>query len=219
MMGDRDYRELIKNAISSIGKDIEPKIDPKDNKTIHLHEVVRCLRRSYYDRTEPEEPIRTSFNNLMSGLLQKMEYGSKKGDFVIEDLKLKGQADMILDDAILIFRSVIELPDTPYSSDLLYLNGCMWIFNKVDGIIVYMTEKGKEVSFSLTKNKRMFEEIIRRVRVLNDLLDEKKVPIFEPSQECMSCQYYERCFIPRKIGRQITMHDLFGLKKSKKNIE
>ena len=32
MMGDRDYRQLIKNAIESIGRDIEPKIDPKDNK-------------------------------------------------------------------------------------------------------------------------------------------------------------------------------------------
>jgi CRISPR-associated exonuclease Cas4 len=219
MMGDRDYRHLIKNAIESIGKEIEPKIDPKDNNTIHLHEVVRCLRRSYYDRNDPEDPIRTSFSNLMSGLLQKMEFGSGKGEFPLENIKLKGQADMILDDAIIIFRSATELPDTPLSSDLLYLNGCMWIFNKIDGIIIYITEKGKEASFSLTKNKRMFEEIVRRVRVLNDLLDEKKVPILEPSQECMSCQYYERCFIPRKIGRQITIDDLFGLKKSKKNIE
>ena len=31
MMGDRDYRHLIKNAIDSISKDIEPKVeDPKE---------------------------------------------------------------------------------------------------------------------------------------------------------------------------------------------
>ena len=219
MMGDRDYRQLIQNAIDSIGRDIEPKIDPKDNKTIYLHEVVRCLRRSFYDRTQPEEPERTSFNNLMSGLLQKMQYGSKEGEFTIEDFKLKARADMIVDDAIIIFRSAVELPETPYSTDILYLNACMWVFNKIEGVIVYMTANGKEASYSLTKDKKMFEEIARRVRILNNLLEEKKVPILEPSQECSSCQYYERCFIKKKIGRQITIQDLFGMKKSSKNNE
>src|SRR3972149_2630891 len=141
MMGDRDYRQLIKNAIESIGRDIEPKIDPKDNKTIHIHEVVRCLRRSYYDRTDPIDSQWTSFNNLMTGLLQKMEYGGEEGEFQIE-------------------------------------------------------------------------EVVRRVRVLKDLLVEQKVPILEPSSECSSCQYYERCFIKQKIGKQINIQDLFGLRKS-----
>src|SRR4030066_109370 len=141
MMGDRDYRQLIKDAIESIGRDIEPKIDPKDNKTIYIHEVVRCLRRSYYDRTDPIDSQWTSFNNLMTGLLQKMEYG------------------------------------------------------------------GKESSFSLSKDNKMFEEVVRRVRVLKDLLEEQKVPILEPSNECSSCQYYERCFIKQKIGKQIDIQD------------
>lgn len=219
MMGDRDYRQLIKNAIESIGRDIEPKIDPKDNKTIYVHEVIRCLRRSYYDRTDPIEVKRTSFNNLMTGLLQKMEYGGKEGEFSIEEITLKGKADMIVDDAIIIFRSSLEVPETPFASDLLYLNSCMWIFNKVEGIVVYMTSDGKESSFSLTKEKKIFEEVIRRVRVLNDLLDEKKIPILEPSVECSSCQYYERCFVKQKIGRQINIQELFGLGKSSKNNE
>ena len=219
-MGDRDYRKLIKNAVDSISKDIEPKVDdPKDNKTIYLHEVVRCLRRSYYDRTDPEDPQRTSFSNLMSGLLQKMEYGGSEKEFDLEEIKLKGRADMIVDDAIFIFRSSHELPQVPFSSDVLYLNACMWVFNKIEGIIVYITPDGKEGSYSLTKDKKMFEEVVRRVRVLNDLLNEKKVPILEPSSECSGCQYYERCFIKQKMGKQITIHDLFGLKNTSKNIE
>jgi len=219
MMGDRDYRQLIKNAIESIGRDIEPKIDPKDNKTIYIHEIVRCLRRSYFDRIDPIEVKRTSFNNLMTGLLQKMEYGGKEGEFSIEELTLKGKADMIVDDAIIIFRSALQVPESPFASDLLYLNACMWIFSKVEGIVVYMTPDGKETSYSLTKEKKMFEEIVRRVRVLNDLLDEKKIPILEPSVECSSCQYYERCFVKQKIGKQINIHELFGLSKTSKNNE
>jgi len=214
MMGDRDYRQLIKNAIESIGRDIEPKIDPKDNKTIYIHEVVRCLRRSYYDRTQPIELIRTSFNNLMSGLLQKMEYGGKEGEYSIEDITFKGKADMIVDDAIIIFRSTMNAPESPFALDLLYLNACMWMFNKIEGVVVYLTPDGKEASFSLTKEKKMFEELIRRVRVLKDLLEEKKVPILEPSIECSSCQYYERCFSKQKIGKEISIESLFGMKKS-----
>ena len=53
MMGDRDFRNIIQNAISSIGKELEIEIDSKDIQTIHLQEVVQCLRRSYYDRIDP----------------------------------------------------------------------------------------------------------------------------------------------------------------------
>jgi CRISPR-associated exonuclease Cas4 len=220
MMGDRDYRQLIKNAIDSISKDIEPKVeDPKDSKIIYLHEVVRCLRRSYFDRVDPVDIQKTGFGNLMSGLLQKMKYGGGESEFSLDEIKLKGRADMIVDDAIFIFRSENELPEIPFSTDVLYLNACMWIFNKIEGVIVYLTPDGKEGSFSLTKEKKMFEEVVRRVRVLNDLLNEKKVPILEPSTACSSCQYYERCFVKQKIGKQITMHELFGLKGSSKNIE
>ncbi len=213
MMGDRDYRKLIKSAIESIGRDIEPKIDPKDNKTIYIHEVVRCLRRSYYDRTEPIELKRTNFNNLMTGLLQKMEYGGKDGEYSIGDITLKGKADMIVDDAIIIFRSTMLAPDSPFALDLLYLNACMWIFKKDEGIVVYLTPDGKEESFSLIKENKMFEELVRRVRVLKDLLEEKKVPILEPSIECSSCQYYERCFVKQKIGKEIKIEEMFGLRK------
>jgi CRISPR-associated exonuclease Cas4 len=214
MLGDRDYKQVIKNTIDSLSKEIEPQIDTKDTKTIHLHEVVRCLRRSYYDRTDPVEPKRTSFSNLVSGLLRKMQYGSKLGEYAIDDVKLKGQADIIVDDVVMIFRSATSLPEMPLSSDALYLNACLWIFNKIDGIIVYISGDGKEVSFSFTKDKKMFEETIRRIRVLNNLLGEKKVPILEPSEECSSCQYYERCYLKQKTGRGINIQDLFGLTKS-----
>jgi len=153
----------------------------------------------------------------MTGLLQKMEYGGKEGEYSIEDITLKGKADMIVDDAIIIFRSTMKTPENPFALDLLYLNACMWIFKKIEGIVVYLTPDGKEESFSLTKQNKMFEELVRRVRVLKDLLEEKKVPILEPSIECSSCQYYERCFIKQKMGKQINIEDLIGFGKSSKN--
>ena len=198
MMGERDFRSVIQNAVGSIEKELEIKVDSKDIQTIHLKEVVQCLRRSYYDRIEPEEIERSGFNDLLSGLLRKLQYGSESKEFVIDDIKLKGQADMMVDDSILLFRSALDELESPYANDILYINACMWIYNKENGVIIYITGDKKETAFSLTRNKKMFEEIVRRVRVLNDLLKEQKTPILEPSTECSECQYYERCFMKKK---------------------
>ncbi len=213
MMGDRDYRSTIQNAIGSIGKELEIEIDSKDIQTIHLQEVTQCLRRSYYDRIEPNEIERRGFNELLSGLLRKLQYGSEPKEFAIDDIKLKGQVDMLVDDSILLFRSAIDELESPQANDVLYLNACMWIYDKVDGVIVYITGDRKETTFSLTRNKKMFEEVIRRVRVLNDLLKEQKTPILEPSSDCSSCQYYERCFMKRKNTKQMSLGDILGIGK------
>ena len=213
MMGDRDYRNTIQTAIGSIGKELEIQIDSKDIQTIHLQEVVQCLRRSYYDRIEPTEVERRGFNELLSGLLRKLQYGSEPQEFAIDDIKLKGQVDMLVDDSILLFRSAINELESPQANDVLYLNACMWIYDKVDGVIVYITGDRKETTFSLTRNKKMFEEIIRRVRVLNDLLKEQKTPILEPSSDCSNCQYYERCFMKRKNTKQMSLGDILGTGK------
>ena len=212
-MGDRDYRGIIKNAIDSIGRELEIGIDSEDFKTIHLLEVTQCLRRSYYDRTDSKEIERRGFNDLLSGLLRKLEYGSEPKEFSIDDIKLRGQADMILDDTIILFRPISNIPESPQANDLLYLNACLWIYDKKDGIVIYITSDKEEFAFSLTRDKKMFEETIRRVRVLNDLLNERKTPILEPSLNCMDCQYYQRCFIAKRNTKQLSLAEMLGLSK------
>ena len=213
MMGDRDFRGTIENALNSIGKEVEIDIDSADIQTIHLHEVVHCLRRSYYDRIDPQEVQRKGFNELLSGLLRKLQYGSDPKEFSIDDIKLKGQVDMLIDDSIFLFRGTTTELENPLANDVLYLNACMWIYDKPDGIIIYLTGDRKETSFSISRNKKMFEEIIRRVRVLNDLLKEQKTPILEPSTECSDCQYYERCFMKKKNAKQLDLADMLGFGK------
>ena len=213
MMGDRDFRGIVENAINSIGKELEIKIDSANIQTIHLHEAVQCLRRSYYDRIDPQEVQRKGFNELLSGLLRKLQYGSDPKEFDIDDVKLKGQVDMLIDDSIFLFRGATTELENPLANDVLYLNACMWIYDKPDGIIIYITGDRKETSFSISRNKKMFEEIIRRVRVLNDLLKEQKTPILEPSTECSDCQYYERCFMKKKNAKQLDLAEMLGFGK------
>ena len=213
MMGDRDFRSIVKNAVDSIGRELEIEIDAKDIKTIHLKEVVQCLRRSYYDRVDSKEVERRGFNDLLSGMLRKLQYGSNPKEFAIDDIKLKGQVDMMVDDSIILFRPANTNLETPLANDLLYLNACMWIYDKTDGVIIYITGNKEETIFSLTRDKKMFEEVIRRVRVLSDLLKEQKTPILEPSNDCTDCQYYQRCFITKKNTKQVSLSEMLGLSK------
>ena len=218
-MGERDFRQVIDNALKGVGRQLDLQVDLSDNKIFHIQEVVGCLRRSYYDRTDPIEKKQKNFHNYLSGLFRKSEFGSKTGEFDLNDLKLKAQGDLIIDDVVLIFRSVEEFPEIPFPSDMLYLNACLYNFDKFDGIIVYIAPDGTETSFGATKQKKMFEESIRRVRVLADLLEQKRTPILEPSTECTNCQYYERCYIKTKIGKlpinmgKMDFDGLFGLGK------
>ena len=214
-MGDRDFQSIIRNSLGAIGKELDIEIDAKDIKTIHLQEATQCLRRSFYDRIEPKELERRGFNELVSGLLRKLQYGSEPKEFEVDDIKIRGQADMIADDAIILFRPAVGDIEDPKSNDVLYLNACMWIYDKVDGIIVYITGDRKETMFSLTRNKKMFEEVIRRVRVLNNLLKEQKAPILEPSNDCTQCQYYEKCFVPKKHTDKNSLSEILGFGKKK----
>lgn len=213
MLGDKDVRTVVKNTIDSIGKDIALKIDEKDEQTIHAREVVQCLRRSYYDRVDPKEKEMKGFNNLLAGLLRGLKYGNEPKEFAIDKIKLSGQADMIVDDYIILLSPDPE-PEVPKASDLLFLNACLWIYDKLEGMIIYVSGNNNETMFSVTRSKNMFEEVVRRTRVLNDLLKEKKTPIIEPSEECSNCQYYQRCFITRKNSKQITLAEMLGISKN-----
>ena len=215
--GDRDYKQVVKDAFDSIDDVVSLKIDTKDINTIYLHEATKCLRRSFYDRMDPLETEQTQFNKVLGGLFRKMKSNATTGRYDMDaGLVLKGEADMIKDDVILIFRSVDKFPENPMPVDMLYLNACMWLFEKIEGVIVYITPDGKEDSFVTNRNQKMFEEVVRRTKVLHDLLEKNnadpkaKPPIIEPSLDCLDCQYYERCYIKKKTGRTITMGSLLN---------
>jgi len=217
VVGDRDYKQIVREAIDSIGEDAQLKFDTKDPNIIYLHEVTKCLRRSFYDRTEPLETEQTQFNKVLGGLFRKMKSKATIGKYEMDSgLALKGQVDMIEDDVVMIFRAVNRYPENPLPADILFVNACMWMFDKIEGVVVYITPDGKEESFVTNKNQKMFEEVIRRTKVFHDLIERRntdpkaKPPIIEPSVDCLDCQYYERCYIKKKEGKQITISSLFG---------
>ncbi|HSB56760.1 MAG TPA: hypothetical protein VLD38_02990 [Nitrosopumilaceae archaeon] len=211
-MGDRNYRRIITDVMERLSRDIKPEIE-KDNKIIHFSEAARCLRRSYFDRVDPIEQRGLRFSDLFRELMKKMSYDSLQGEFIVDDIKLKIYADMIVDDVVIVFRPVPKPPERLIPSDALYLNACLWILNKTDGLILYFAENGDEASFSLVRDNKMFEESVRRVRILNNLLVEKKIPVIEPSLECNNCQYYEKCYVKEKKSSNFSIESLLGFKE------
>ena len=210
-MGDRDFRTVIKNSIESVGKELDYKIDLENVNKIHVNEVTKCMRRSYYDRTDPAEPERTRFSDLLGGMFRTLDYGSIPATYDLKNgISLEAQSDMIADDVVMIFRSVGKFPEDPFAKDILYLNACLWIYNKVDGIIVYIDGVGNEASFALTKDKKMFEELVRRAQTFRTLVNDKKVPQVEPSTECSTCQYYERCYTKKKRNEEDLVRQILG---------
>lgn len=211
-MGDRNYRRIITDIVKHISHDIKLKIDVSDNKTIHFSEVNRCLRRSYFDRVDPMEQNVLRFSDLFGNLVRKMEYGSTEGEFSVDAIKLKVHVDMVVEDLVIVFRLVTNPPEKLLPQDAMYLNACLWSLSKTDGILLYLAENGEDVSFTLTRDNKMLEESIRRARILNNLLEEKKIPVVEPSSECNTCQYYERCFAKEKKASNFTIESLLGFK-------
>ena len=76
----------IKNALDSIGTELELNIDSKNFQTIHLQEVVQCLRRSYYDRIDSIEIERRGFFIGLPTKLLKNNMIKKLADLLL-DLK------------------------------------------------------------------------------------------------------------------------------------
>ena len=211
-MGDRNYRRIITDVIERLSNDIKPEIE-KDSKIIHFSEVTRCLRRSYLDRVDTIEQKGLRFSDLFRELMKKMPYDSFQGEFSVDNINLKIYADMIVDDVVIVFRPVSKPPEKLIPGDALYLNACLWILKKTEGIVVYFVGNGDEISFSLIRDNKMFEESIRRVRILNNLLEEKKIPVIEPSSECNTCQYYEKCYVKERKSSSFSIESPLGFEE------
>ncbi|MEO9294973.1 MAG: hypothetical protein ABI347_05180 [Nitrososphaera sp.] len=218
MLGDRNFRGMIEKAFDRLYEDLRVKIDKNNSDRIHALEASYCTRLAYYERRDPIAPDNTSkISILLSDGIRKA-LSNTKGEYKIDALTLEVNADMVIGNEFIVhFEIVPELPAMPHPRHMLYLNACLFALDKLDGFLIYMTADGKTVEFSVTKNNRMFEEIVRRARVLSTLLKDNKVPIVEPSDLCLRCRYYSRCYAREKIKDESTdiFAELFGKGKQK----
>ena len=211
MLGGRNFHKLIEDELIKISKKLTLDYDPNG---IHVSEITRCTRLSYFERMDPfVDEYSNALSNISKGSLTKLLNGITR-EYKIDDLTIYATVDLMIDnDMIINFVPVSILPEYPHPNDLLYTNASMFIFDIQGGFIVYFTPEGKFVEFMVSESKRMFEQVIRRARILYLLLKEKKTPVVEPSELCFSCKYFQRCFGQQKESEHLL--DILGIGKKK----
>ena len=217
MLGSRNLHEMIENTIDDIYKNVSIKIDKTNPDRIHAIEASGCTRFAYYERRDslPSDNAAKISSLLGNGVRHSLS--NVHGEYKIDSLALEVDADMIMANEFIVrFEIVPALPEVPHPQHMLYLNACLFALNKDEGLLIYVTEDGKMVEFSVTKNSRMFEEIVRRARVLSTLLKENRVPIVEPSNICTTCKYFERCYARKKVKDESSGFILEEIFKPKK---
>jgi len=210
MLGGRNFHKLIGDELIKISKKLT--LD-YDSNGIHVSEITRCTRLSYFERMDPfVDEYSNALSNISKGSLTKLLNGITR-EYKVDDLILYATVDLMIDNEMIInFVPVSKLPEYPHPNDLLYTNASMFIFDIQGGFIVYFTPEGKFVEFIVSESKRMFEQVVRRARILYLLLKEKKTPVVEPSEFCFSCKYFQRCFQQKESEHLV---DILGIGKKK----
>ena len=211
MLGGRNFHKIIEDELIKASKDLTLNYDQSG---IHVSEITRCSRLSYFERMDPfVDESSNALRNILRGSITKLLNGKTK-QYKIDDLTIYATVDLLVsNDLVVNLIPVSKLPDYPHPNDLLYANACMFIFEIQGGFIVYFTHDGKFAEFSVSSSKRMFEQVVRRARILHLLLKEKKTPVVEPSEYCFSCKYYQRCFGQQKESEHLL--DILGIGKKK----
>lgn len=211
MLGGRNFHKLIEDELIKISKKLTLDYDPNG---IHVSEITRCSRLSYFERMDPfVDEYSNALSNISKGSLAKLLNGITR-EYKVDDFTIYATVDLMIDNEMIInFVPVSKLPEYPHPNDLLYTNASMFIFDIQGGFIVYFTPEGKFVEFSVSESKRMFEQVVRRARILYLLLKEKKTPVVEPSELCFSCKYFQRCFGQQKESEHLL--DILGIGKKK----
>jgi len=217
MLGGRDLRGTIEKSLDRIHEELSVKIDKKNPDRIHAIEATGCTRFAYYERKDPLPSDNASKISSLLGSAMRHSLSNSRGEYKVEGLSLEVNADLIMADEFVARLEVVQtLPEVPHPRHLLYLNACLFAFNKDEGFLIYITAEGKTIEFSITKNNKMFEEVFRRARVLSTLLKDSKVPIVEPSELCLNCKYYERCYARKQVkdeSRGFILEEIFKNKQ------
>ena len=213
MLGSRDFPKLIQDKLLQIYC-AGVKQKQLDADTIDVAEAIQCNRLSYYERTEPENDALPQIIQRILRLGFRDAMGSKAAEYKVENLTLTLTPDLVFEkDFVVNFYPVSTLPDSLLPEDMLYTNACLFALEREVGLVVYFTQDGQQTQFFVGKSNRMFEQVVRRARILSILLGERKTPVIEPSRYCLTCKYNDRCFPQQKDTGPQLLEGLFSLGK------
>ena len=109
MLGGRDFHKIIEDGLIKASKELRLEYDASG---IHVSEITRCSRLSYFERMDPfEDESSHALQNILKGSVKKLLNG-KTRQYKIDDLTIYATIDLIVsNDMIVNLIPVSKLPD------------------------------------------------------------------------------------------------------------
>ncbi len=179
-----------------------------DDDTVHVGEVVGCLRKAFYSRRYGDRDLRhlTPSKRVVLSLgmsahlvLEEVlrEAGYRTEEQVIKEFngfKLAGTPDAVNGEHVLEIKTVSKIPDEPYPHHVMQLNTYLGMLGYSTGYIIYINRRDGQVSVVPHNfNEVMYREVVRRAEALHKHLKDGTLPEAEPSYLCNYCEWRWRC--------------------------
>ena len=181
---------------------------------IYISSLSTCLRKAFYEQffpvyeTKLSKPVfeGTAIHYFIDYLVKN--YGNLLMEnidsevrvrYIIDDIKLVGRADIVLDDRIIEVKTTSNIPFKPYTSHVLQANAYAYILRKKYFEIAYISND-RIKSFVYETRKDLFDVIVERARILSTAFKTGIAPDREVSQLCVKCPFYDKCFNQLKLN-------------------
>ena len=178
---------------------------PVSDSEIYVTEVSGCLRRSFFIRRQPIPlpenlyvvfEIGKGLHYIIQRFLPVEACFEVPCEVDLGDFRLKGRADVVLDDVILELKSIARIREDwiPYPNHVLQLQAYLWMLDRPRGFIVYIEKsRGRIYPIEVEREASAWALIIQRARVLHHHLLNNEPPRPEPSSLCKICDYRRIC--------------------------
>jgi len=180
---------------------------------IHVHEVVQCMRKSYYERKYGSSDFRhlsdTKCVILGLGLLthEKLEelfaqtFNAQCEKVVMRDIivngikyKVVGTIDILYDTTLIDLKTVNKIPDRPYSHHYYQLQLYMWLTDLYKSYIVYISKRRGTIRiYEVIRDNKVIDQLIERIHYYIACISSDTIPKREKSYLCNYCEYSLNC--------------------------
>jgi CRISPR-associated exonuclease Cas4 len=174
---------------------------------VYVTDLVECQLKREYEQVFPEVARADFFNPVtlvgdivhkgVQAILQGFAEArfEVEGEMLFEGVRIRGRADMLLDDRVVDFKYTRSVRYIPYDHHVLQVRIYMRMFGKARGSILYVSPDGvKEVDDSINPDlsKPVTDGELRL------LLEGRGTPAY-PEWECSYCQWIYIC--PKVVSR------------------
>jgi len=181
---------------------------------IHVHEIVQCLRKSYYQRKYYSSEythlsdtkcvilglgilVHRAIEELFSQMLGSTSEKVYEKVITVNgvEYKLVGTVDIAFDDTIVDIKTVNKIPDRPYDHHYYQLQLYMYLTGVHKAYVVYICKKdGRVKVFDIIRDQRTIDLLLERFSYYAVCLSSDTVPRAEESYLCRYCEYSLKCF-------------------------